>query len=119
MWITRNGLFPGGFFRPLELIGSLWYGTIANGASAGLLGVATLLGSSVILGLVWAYVFSYVKVEPLVTGVALGAILGVIMQQHSRQEGPVPQAFRTQDQTSQVRQEDAARGSHFVQPTGG
>ena len=80
MWITRNEFFPGGFFRPFELIGSLWYGTITNGASAGLLGVATLLGSSVILGLVWAYVFSYIKVEPLVSGLAFGAIVGVIMQ---------------------------------------
>ena len=67
MWIGRNAFFPGGFFRPLELIGSLWYGTITNGTSAALLGAATLLGSSVILGLVWAYAFSYVKVEPLVS----------------------------------------------------
>jgi hypothetical protein len=80
MWITRNAVFPGGFFRPLELIGSLWYGTITNGASAALLGAGTLLGSSMILGLVWAYAFSYIKIEPLVSGVAFGAILWAIMQ---------------------------------------
>lgn len=80
MLITREGFFPEGFFRPLELIGSLWYGGITNGANAALLGAATLLGSSVILGLVWAYTFSYVKVEPLVSGLAFGAILGAIMQ---------------------------------------
>lgn len=80
MWISRNTFFPGGVFRPLERIGSLWYGTITNGTSAALLGGATLLVSSVILGLLWAYAFSYVKVEPLVTGVAFGAIVAVIMQ---------------------------------------
>jgi predicted SnoaL-like aldol condensation-catalyzing enzyme len=80
MWIGRNAFFPGRLFRPLELIGSLWCGTITNGASAALLGAVTLLGSSVILGLIWAYAFSYVKVEPLVSGVAFGAILWAIMQ---------------------------------------
>ena len=69
-----------GFIRPLELIGSLWYGTITTGATAAFLGGVTLLAAAVILGVVWAYVFSYIKVEPLVTGVAFGAIVWALMQ---------------------------------------
>ena len=69
-----------GFIRPLELIGSLWYGSITTGATVALLGGITLLATGVILGVVWAYVFSYVKIDPLVSGVAYGAIVWALMQ---------------------------------------
>ena len=69
-----------GFFQPLELIGSLWYGAITTGATVAIVGAGTLLAMGIVLGVVWAYVFSYIKVEPLVSGVAFGAILWAIMQ---------------------------------------
>ena len=69
-----------GFIRPLELIGSLWYGSITTGATVALLGGLTLLATGVILGVVWAYAFSYVKIDPLVSGVAYGAIVWALMQ---------------------------------------
>lgn len=69
-----------GFLRPLELIGSVWYGAITTGTTVILVGVITHLAVAVILGAVWAYAFSYVKVEPIVSGVVFGAIVWVAMQ---------------------------------------
>jgi hypothetical protein len=69
-----------GFLRPLYLIGSLWYGSITTGAAVAFLGAATLLVMAVALGVVWAYLFSYVKVDPLVSGVAFGAAVWALMQ---------------------------------------
>lgn len=69
-----------GFFRPLELIGSLWYGSVTTGAAAALIGLATHLGVALILSALWANVFPYVRLEPLATGLVFGAALWVIMQ---------------------------------------
>jgi hypothetical protein len=69
-----------GFLRPLYLIGSLWYGSITTGATVAFVGAATLLVMAAVLGLVFAYIFSYVKIDPLVSGVAFGAIVWALMQ---------------------------------------
>ena len=69
-----------GFVRPLYLVGSLWYGSLTLTVTAAVVGAATLLVLAAILGIVWAYLFSYIKVEPLVTGVAYGAILWALAQ---------------------------------------
>ena len=69
-----------GFVRPLYLIGSLWYGSVTVTAAAAALGAATVLVIGALLGIVWAYIFSYIKVEPVVTGVAYGAILWALAQ---------------------------------------
>ncbi len=69
-----------GFFRPLELIGSVWYGAVTTGATVILVGLITHLAVAATLGVVWTYAFSYVKVEPIVSGVAFGAIVWVAMQ---------------------------------------
>ena len=69
-----------GFFRPLELIGSVWYGAVTTGTTVIILGLLTHLGVAAILGAIWAYAFSYVKVEPIISGLAFGAIVWVAMQ---------------------------------------
>ncbi len=68
-----------GFFRPLELIGSVWYGGFTTGAAVVALGLITHLMVSALLGALWAYLFSYVKVEPLLSGIAYGAFLWAVM----------------------------------------
>ena len=69
-----------GFFRPLELIGSVWYGAVTTGTTVIILGLLTHLGVAAILGAIWAYAFSYIKVEPVISGLAFGAIVWVAMQ---------------------------------------
>ena len=69
-----------GFLRPLELIGSVWYGAFTTGATVIVIGLATHLALSVVFGAIWAYAFSYIKVEPLLSGLAFGAILWVAMR---------------------------------------
>ena len=68
-----------GFLRPLELIGSVWYGAFTTGATVMVIGLATHLALSVVFGAIWAYAFSYIKVEPLISGLAFGAILWAAM----------------------------------------
>lgn len=68
-----------GFFRPLELVGSLWYGELTTGLGVGILGLLSLLALGVALGAVWASVFSYVRVEPLFSGAIYGVILALLM----------------------------------------
>jgi len=74
MWIRGDGLI-----RPLELVGSIWYGEFTTGAGVALLGLASHLAASIVLGIAWAYVFSYVKVAPLVTGTVFGAAVALLM----------------------------------------
>lgn len=69
-----------GFFRPLEIIGSVWYGAVTTGRTVIILGLLTHLGVAAILGAIWAYAFSYIKVEPIISGLAFGAIVWVAMQ---------------------------------------
>lgn len=69
-----------GFLRPLELIGSVWYGAVTTGTTVILVGLITHLAVAAILGLVWAYAFSYVKVEPIVSGLVFGGIVWVAMR---------------------------------------
>ena len=69
-----------GFFRPLELIGSVWYGAITTGTTVIILGLITHLAVAAILGAIWAYAFSYVKVEPVISGLVFGAIVWIAMQ---------------------------------------
>jgi hypothetical protein len=69
-----------GFFRPLELIGSVWYGAITTGATVIVVGLITHLAVAAVLGAIWAFAFSYVKVEPIISGLLFGAIVWVAMQ---------------------------------------
>ncbi len=69
-----------GFLRPLELIGSVWYGAFTTGVTVIVIGLATHLALSVVFGAIWAYAFSYIKVEPLLSGLAFGAVLWVAMR---------------------------------------
>lgn len=69
-----------GFWRPLELIGSVWYGAYTTGTTVIILGLVTHFALAALLGALWAYLFSYLRVEPLLSGVAFGAILWAIMQ---------------------------------------
>lgn len=69
-----------GFFRPLELIGSVWYGAITTGTTVIIVGLVTHLAVAAILGAIWAYVFSWVKVEPIISGLVFGAIVWIAMQ---------------------------------------
>ena len=69
-----------GFFRPLELIGSVWYGAVTTGTTVILIGLLTHLAVAVLFGAIWAYAFSYVKVEPLLSGLVYGAVLWLVMQ---------------------------------------
>ena len=69
-----------GFLRPLELIGSVWYGAGATGTSVILVGLVTHFAVAAILGLVWAFAFSYVKVDPIISGLVYGGIVWAAMQ---------------------------------------
>ena len=69
-----------GFFRPLELIGSIWYGAFTTGTTVILVGLVTHLAVAALFGAIWAYTFSYVKVEPLLSGLVFGALLWLVMQ---------------------------------------
>ncbi len=69
-----------GFLRPLELIGSVWYGAGTTGTAVVLVGLLTHFAVAAILGLVWAFAFSYIKVEPIISGLVYGGIVWVAMQ---------------------------------------
>jgi hypothetical protein len=75
-WMAISGE---GLLRPFELIGSVWYGEFTTGGWAVALGVATHLAVSAALGALWAYVFSWFKLEPLVSGLVYGAIVWAVM----------------------------------------
>lgn len=69
-----------GFLRPFELIGSIWYGALTTGATVIVLGLLTHFAVAAVLGALWAYGLSYIKIEPLAAGLVFGAALWAIMQ---------------------------------------
>ncbi len=72
-----------GFWRPAELFGSIWQSTVQTGAGFIVLGVITGLVVAVLLGLLYSYVISWVRMEPVVSGLIYGAFawafLGVLV----------------------------------------
>lgn len=69
-----------GFFHPLELIGSIWWGAATTGASVIVVGLLTHLAVAMILGLLYSYLFPFTKVEPVVQGVVYGAVVWFLAQ---------------------------------------
>jgi len=78
--VLAMGLSGYGYLRPFELIGSVWYGTFTTGAAVIVVGMVTHLAVAALFGVVWAFLFSYVKVEPVISGLVYGALLWVLMQ---------------------------------------
>ncbi len=78
--VLAMGLSGNGYLRPFELIGSVWYGAFTTGAAVIVVGIVTHLAVAVLFGVVWAFLFSYVKVEPVISGLVYGALLWVLMQ---------------------------------------
>lgn len=69
-----------GFFHPLELIGSIWWGAATTGAAVIVVGLLTHLAVSLVLGLLYAYLFPFAKVDPLVQGVVYAAVVWFVAQ---------------------------------------
>jgi hypothetical protein len=68
-----------GFFRPMEALGSIWYGEMmADDAGAAVAGIATALVLSVVFGLIYAFMITYVRIEPLLTGLVFGVVVWLI-----------------------------------------
>ena len=68
------------FFRPLELIGSIWYGAMTTGAAAIVLGLVTHVVMSAILGVLYALLIPYGRVDPLLQGLVYGAVVWFLAQ---------------------------------------
>jgi hypothetical protein len=67
-----------GFLYPLELFGSIWYGTMTTGAAAMAAGAGTLLVLSLVFGLIYSFLITYVRIEPLLTGLVYGLVIWLI-----------------------------------------
>ena len=67
-----------GFFRPVELLGSVWYGEVTTGAGVFFAGLFTHLALSVVFGVVFSYLMSYVRLEPVLSGLVYGALLWLV-----------------------------------------
>ena len=69
-----------GFFRPLELIGSIWWGAMTTGTAVIVAGLLTHMAVSMVLGLLYSYLFPFAKVDPLVLGLVYGAVVWFLAQ---------------------------------------
>lgn len=68
-----------GFFRPMELVGSIWYGELTTGGGPVAIGLATFLVLSIVFGLVYSFLITYVRIEPLLTGLVFGVIVWLVV----------------------------------------
>lgn len=69
-----------GFFHPLELIGSIWWGAATTGSAVIVAGLFTHVAVAMVLGLVYSYAFPFAKVEPVVQGLVFGAVVWFVAQ---------------------------------------
>lgn len=69
-----------GFFHPLELIGSIWWGAATTGTSVIVVGLATHLAMAMALGLLYSYLFPFAKVDPAIQGLVYGAVVWFLAQ---------------------------------------
>lgn len=69
-----------GFFHPLELIGSIWWGALTTGTGVIVVGLLTHLAVAMALGLLYSYLFPFAKVEPVVQGLVYGAVVWFLAQ---------------------------------------
>lgn len=69
-----------GFFRPLELIGSIMWGATMTGGSVIVVGLLTHMAMAMALGLLYSYLFPFMKVEPVVQGLVYGAVVWFLAQ---------------------------------------
>jgi ribose/xylose/arabinose/galactoside ABC-type transport system permease subunit len=68
-----------GFLFPLELFGSIWWGEMmADDAGAIAAGAGTLLVLSLVFGLIYSFLITYVRIEPLITGLVYGVAVWLI-----------------------------------------